>query len=154
MTTILKCVGLVKEFGRTKAVRGIDLRLEKNVIYGLLGRNGAGKTTLLNMIGGDIRPDAGTIDVESRCLKPGEKPKDFCYVKEKQDFFAGARVMETLEIASAYYAYWDWDFTKDLIKTFRLDTDKKMRQLSRGMESLVANIIGLASREHDDAFIQ
>ncbi|MEC0176793.1 hypothetical protein P4H83_18115 [Paenibacillus favisporus] len=54
--------------------------------------------------------------------------------------------METLEIASAYYERWDWDLAKDLIKAFQLDPGKKMRQLSRGMESLIGNIVGLASR--------
>lgn len=146
MTTILECRGLVKSYGRTKAVAGIDLSLEENVIYGLLGRNGAGKTTLLNLIGGGIYPDSGWIEVEGGRLKAGEKSPRICYVKEKNAFLGGARVMETLEIASAYYPQWDWDLAKELIKAFRLDADKKMRQLSRGMESLVGNIVGLASR--------
>ena len=45
MNAILTCSNLSKSYGRTEAVRNLELQLEENTIYGLLGRNGAGKTT-------------------------------------------------------------------------------------------------------------
>jgi len=146
MSEILTCFGLSKSYGRHKAVRNLELRLEENTLYGLLGRNGAGKTTLLNMVTGGLFPDRGDIQVAGTRLKPGETSRDVCYVREKNLFFRGARVMEILHIASAFHANWDWDFARELVKTFKLDPDKRIRQLSRGMESLVGNIVGLASR--------
>ena len=56
MNAILTCSNLSKSYGRTEAVRNLELQLEENTIYGLLGRNGAGKTTLLNMMTGDLFP--------------------------------------------------------------------------------------------------
>ena len=47
MNAILTCSNLSKSYGRTEAVRNLELQLEENTIYGLLGRNGAGKTTPL-----------------------------------------------------------------------------------------------------------
>ncbi|HEY5456215.1 MAG TPA: ATP-binding cassette domain-containing protein [Acidothermaceae bacterium] len=51
--------GLVKTFGATRAVDGIDLTVPAGSIYGLLGPNGAGKTTLTRMLATLTRPDAG-----------------------------------------------------------------------------------------------
>ncbi|WP_221586283.1 ATP-binding cassette domain-containing protein [Microbacterium sp. G2-8] len=51
--------GLVKRFGKTTAVDGIDLSIARGGIYGVLGPNGAGKTTALRMFATLLRPDAG-----------------------------------------------------------------------------------------------
>ncbi|KZE72812.1 ATP-binding cassette domain-containing protein [Paenibacillus elgii] len=146
MSIALTCGNLNKKYGRTDALRNLNLQLEENVIYGLLGRNGAGKTTLLNMIAGGIFPDYGTIEVRGKKLGKGELPKDFCFVREKNKPFGGARVIEVLQFAANFHPNWDWTFAHELLETFRLDPRKKIRQLSRGTESLVGNIIGLASR--------
>jgi ABC-2 type transport system ATP-binding protein len=51
--------GLVKTFGETLAVDGIDLGVRQGTVYGVLGPNGAGKTTTLRMLATLLRPDAG-----------------------------------------------------------------------------------------------
>ncbi|QMV39783.1 ABC transporter ATP-binding protein [Cohnella cholangitidis] len=146
MSLALTCGNLTKKFGRTNAIRNLDLQLEENVIYGLLGRNGAGKTTLLNMIAGGIFPNYGTIEIRGHKLGRGELPKDFCFVRENIKHFGGARVLEVLQFAANFHPNWDWTFAHELLATFRLDPNKKIKQLSRGTESLVGNVIGLASR--------
>lgn len=75
MNAILTCSNLSKSYGRTEAVRNLELQLEENTIYCLLGRNGAGKTTLLNMMTGGSFPDHGSIQVSGVKLKHGETPK-------------------------------------------------------------------------------
>lgn len=55
----LRLVGLVRRFGDTVAVAGIDLDVPVGSFYGLVGPNGAGKTTTLSMATGLLRPDAG-----------------------------------------------------------------------------------------------
>ncbi|TVV71168.1 ABC transporter ATP-binding protein [Sphingomonas solaris] len=59
MTQAIEATGLVKDFGATRAVDGIDLSVPAGTIYGVLGPNGAGKTTTLRMLLGIIDPDAG-----------------------------------------------------------------------------------------------
>ncbi len=51
--------GLVKVFGTTRAVDGVDLEVPRGVVYGLLGPNGAGKTTAVRLLTTLLRPDAG-----------------------------------------------------------------------------------------------
>jgi ABC-2 type transport system ATP-binding protein len=55
--------GLVKRFGATLAVAGLDLDIPAGSFYGVVGPNGAGKTTTLSMATGLLQPDAGTVHV-------------------------------------------------------------------------------------------
>jgi ABC-2 type transport system ATP-binding protein len=59
----IEASGLVKSFGETKAVDGVDLAVRAGSVYGVLGPNGAGKTTTIRMLATLLRPDAGTARV-------------------------------------------------------------------------------------------
>ena len=59
----IEAEGLVKSFGDTRAVDGVDLAVRGGSVYGVLGPNGAGKTTTIRMLATLIRPDAGTARV-------------------------------------------------------------------------------------------
>jgi ABC-2 type transport system ATP-binding protein len=64
----VKATKLVKRFGDTTAVDGLDITIVPGEVRGLLGPNGAGKTTLLRMLFGLIRPDGGTVELLGRTL--------------------------------------------------------------------------------------
>jgi ABC-2 type transport system ATP-binding protein len=57
------CRSLVKRYGETVAVAGIDLDVQVGECFGLLGPNGAGKTTTVEMLEGLQPPDAGSIEL-------------------------------------------------------------------------------------------
>jgi ABC-2 type transport system ATP-binding protein len=59
----IEATGLVKSFGETKAVDGVDLAVRSGSVYGVLGPNGAGKTTTIRMLATLLRPDAGSARV-------------------------------------------------------------------------------------------
>jgi ABC-2 type transport system ATP-binding protein len=59
----IETTGLVKAFGETRAVDGIDLAVPTGGVYGFLGPNGAGKTTTIRMLATLLPPDAGTARV-------------------------------------------------------------------------------------------
>src|SRR4028118_649909 len=59
----IEATGLIKAFGQTCAVDGVDLAVRRGSVYGVLGPNGAGKTTTIRMLATLIRPDAGTARV-------------------------------------------------------------------------------------------
>jgi ABC-2 type transport system ATP-binding protein len=73
----VEITGLVKRYGSTPAVDGLDLRMERGGLLALLGPNGAGKTTTVEICEGFLRPDAGTVRVlgldplrDSAALRP------------------------------------------------------------------------------------
>ena len=59
----IEAEGLVKSFGSTRAVDGVDLAVGTGAVYGVLGPNGAGKTTTIRMLATLLRPDAGSARV-------------------------------------------------------------------------------------------
>ena len=59
----IEASGLVKSFGDTRAVDGVDLAVPTGSVYGVLGPNGAGKTTTIRMLATLITPDAGKASV-------------------------------------------------------------------------------------------
>jgi ABC-2 type transport system ATP-binding protein len=62
-TLAIDASGLVKSFGDTRAVDGVDLAVPLGAVYGVLGPNGAGKTTTIRMLATLVRPDSGTARV-------------------------------------------------------------------------------------------
>jgi ABC-2 type transport system ATP-binding protein len=63
MTLAIEAEGLVKTFGETRAVDGIDLAVKPGTVYGVLGPNGAGKTTTIRMLATLLVPNAGSARV-------------------------------------------------------------------------------------------
>ncbi|MBQ7299482.1 MAG: ABC transporter ATP-binding protein [Clostridia bacterium] len=72
---LLETKDLGISFGGLKAAQNVNLKIEKNQIYGLIGPNGAGKTTIFNLLTGVYRPTTGTfyLDGEELCGLPQDK---------------------------------------------------------------------------------
>jgi ABC-2 type transport system ATP-binding protein len=64
LTPILEARGLMKRYGKTQALAGLDLVVSPGRVVALLGPNGAGKTTLVRAVATLLRPDAGTLHVD------------------------------------------------------------------------------------------
>ncbi len=59
MTNAISASGLVKSFGRTRALDGLDLSVNTGEVHGFLGPNGAGKSTTIRILLGLMRADSG-----------------------------------------------------------------------------------------------
>ncbi|WP_148130563.1 ATP-binding cassette domain-containing protein, partial [Anaerococcus sp. HMSC065G05] len=66
MDNILEIKNLKKTYGKKNVLDGIDLKLERGKILGLMGPNGSGKTTLLKCIMGLIKPNDGEILIDGK----------------------------------------------------------------------------------------
>jgi len=71
----LSVCGVSKRFGGLQALRGVDLRVDRGEVVGLVGDNGAGKSTLMKIIAGVQQPSAGHIAVDGEIRRFG-KPAD------------------------------------------------------------------------------
>src|SRR4051812_33500766 len=61
----ISVAGVVKRFGSTTALAGVDLEVAEGLVFGLLGPNGAGKTTLVRILATLLEPDAGRAELLS-----------------------------------------------------------------------------------------
>lgn len=92
--------GLVKMFGKQRAVDGIDLTVPAGSIFGILGPNGAGKTTSLRMLLGIVEPDEGT-----RTLLGSQHPLDVArrvgYLPEERGLYSSMKAYDAIAFMGA-----------------------------------------------------
>lgn len=139
--------GLTKVYGKKRALDGINLQLEENKIYGLLGRNGAGKTTLMQILAGQIMPTGGSVLINNQ--KPFENQEiteSICLINESENFKKGLKIKDILKIANYFYPNWSRETAEKLLEDFYLNENMKIKTLSKGMESALGITVGLASR--------
>ncbi|MEQ6388108.1 ABC transporter ATP-binding protein [Bacillaceae bacterium S4-13-58] len=136
-----------KKYKNDVVLNRVSFTLEEPKIYGLLGRNGAGKTTFMDILSGQILASSGEITID------GENPFDnqrltesICLIKEGNNFKKELKIRDVLRIYSIFYPTWDQDLAIDLVKVFHLKISAKVKALSKGMESALGIIVGLASK--------
>ncbi len=147
-TTILETRQLSKKYGSVVALEDATLHFTEDKIYGLFGRNGAGKTTLLDIISSRIFADQGTVFYAGKDVtkQPQAVIDNYCYMPEKHYFPGRLRVKKILSHASQSFPHYDNDYAERLCQIFKLNTSQKYEQLSRGYQSVLRIVIGLASR--------
>jgi len=96
----VEAVDLVKDFGETRAVDGVTLRVPTGAIYGLLGPNGAGKTTTLRMLLGIIDPSSGQRNVLGR-ERPLEAAPDIGYLPEERGLYPAMHARDAIAFMGA-----------------------------------------------------
>ena len=69
---MLRITGLHKSFGDKEVLRGLDLSVPENSIFGFLGKNGAGKTTAMKTVLGLLKADSGEITVNGETVVYGQ----------------------------------------------------------------------------------
>ncbi|MEI5906814.1 ABC transporter ATP-binding protein [Bacillus spongiae] len=145
MTIIVSDV--CKTFGKHAALKNVNVSFKENTIYGLLGKNGAGKTTLMQLIAGHTLPTSGEILINGQSPFNNRRVlQDVCFINESSNFKRRLKVKDVLKISSLFYPNWSQNTANRLMEEFQLKPNVNARGLSKGMESALGIIIGLASR--------
>jgi len=131
---------LVRRYGRTDAVNGLDLRVEPGRCYGFFGRNGAGKTTTIKCLLNLLRPTGGEVKVFGMNPASNEVAvkSRLAYVPDYVAFYPWMTVRDTLDYFASFRASWNRDTERALIDQFRLDPAQKTSHLSKGQRTQVA----------------
>lgn len=137
--------GLLKTFGTTKAVDGLDLSIPRGQLYAFLGPNGAGKTTTIRMIAGLLRPDAGDIRLHGMSLAdtPADAKRPLAYVPDDPVLYGKLRPLEYLEFVAALWSLPSATArprAEELLQTLGLweKRDDFIEGFSRGMKQKMA----------------
>ena len=96
---------LSKGFGKSLILEKVNLDVEENEIFGIIGINGSGKTTLLKIIVGYYKPDSGTVFYQGRPLRKSLKQlkKDFGFTTQESSFYPKLTVIENIRYFGALY---------------------------------------------------
>jgi ABC-2 type transport system ATP-binding protein len=147
MSTAIEISGLVKRFGPTTALDGLDLTVRTGEVHGFLGPNGAGKTTTLRILLGLLRADAGRAG-----LLGGDPWRDavalhhrLAYVPGDVTLWPGLTGGEVIDLLGRLRGGLDPTRRAELLERFDLDPRKKARTYSKGNRQKVALIAALAS---------
>jgi ABC-2 type transport system ATP-binding protein len=147
MTDAVSVAGLVKAFGPTRALNGLDLTVRTGEVHGFLGPNGAGKTTTIRILLGLIRADAGTPR-----LLGGDPWRDATALHRRLAYVPGDVTLwpnlsggEIIDLLGRLRGGLDQRRRADLLERFELDPRKKGRAYSKGNRQKVALVAALAS---------
>jgi ABC-2 type transport system ATP-binding protein len=139
--------GLVKRFGPTRALDGVDLTVETGAVHGFLGPNGAGKSTTIRILLGLLRRDAG----EATLL--GGDPWDdavrlhrhLAYVPGDVHLWPNLTGGEAIDLLGSLRGGFDRRRRDELVERFALDPTKRCSTYSKGNRQKVALVAGFAS---------
>jgi ABC-2 type transport system ATP-binding protein len=144
---VIEAHGLVKSFGTTKALAGLDLEVARGEVHGFLGPNGAGKSTTLRVLLGMLRIDAGTVR-----LLGGDPWRDTAMLHSRLAYVPGDVSLwpnlsggEVIDLLGRLQGGQDPARRDRYLELFDLDPTKKSRTYSRGNRQKVALISALAS---------
>ena len=148
MGNAIETFGLGKAFGKSAAVRGLNLAIPEGAVFALLGPNGAGKTTTIKMLMNIIRPSEGEASVLGvQSTKLGAR--DFLqigYISENQEIPEWMTVGRLVHYCKAFYPNWDDAFCDRLLKQYQVPLDRPLKSLSRGMKMKATLISSLVYR--------
>lgn len=135
-----------KSFDKKTVFCNADITVESGSICGLVGVNGAGKSTLLRLIGGVLKPDAGSVCLDGECVYRNESAKKKVFFLPDDPYYdvtvTGAKLRELYRI---FYPFDDRVF-QSCTQKFSLDLNTPIRNFSKGMKRQLYISAALACR--------
>jgi polyether ionophore transport system ATP-binding protein len=147
MTAAISVSGLVKTFGATRALDGLELAVASGEVHGFLGPNGSGKTTTIRILLGLLRADAG----EARLLG-GDPWRDavslhrrLAYVPGEVNLWPNLSGGEAIDLLASLRGGFDPARRDELLERFQLDPTRRCGAYSKGNRQKVALVAAFAS---------
>lgn len=126
-------------------LKNINLKIKEGKIYGLIGPNGVGKTSLIKCLSGIYEPSEGEVLYNGYNVYNSPKvKKKIAYVADENNFFISFTIKDIVK----YYKYAYENFNKEkfynINKTFKIDLEKRLFQLSKGQKMRVFLMLAFA----------
>jgi ABC-2 type transport system ATP-binding protein len=147
MSAAISVSGLVKTFGATRALDGLELEVATGEVHGFLGPNGAGKSTTIRVLLGLLRADSGRVQ-----LLDGDPWRDAVALHRRLAYVPGEVTLwpnitggEVIDLLGRLRGGLDPRRRAELLERFDLDPRKKARTYSKGNRQKVALVAALSS---------
>lgn len=135
MSVILEVNNLSKEY-KGFTLKDISFSLERGYIMGFIGPNGAGKSTTIKLIMNLLKKDGGIIKVFGldNIKNEIEVKEKIGFVYDQNYYYDELTIEEMKKVIAPFYNNWDDKLYNKYLKLFELDSSKKIKNLSKGMQ--------------------
>lgn len=133
--SLVEASGLVKTYGDTRALDGLDLSVQPGRIVGLIGPNGSGKTTALKALLGLCELDAGTLRVNGvdPATSRAELMQQVAYIADTGTLPRWMRISDLIDYVEGVHPRFDRRLALEALSKTDIRTDRRVRTLSKGM---------------------
>ena len=147
MTVAISCSNVVKTFGPTRALDGLDLEVRAGEVHGFVGPNGAGKTVTIRIILGLLRRDSGNVELFGRdpWVDAVDLHRRLAYVPGETNLWPTLTGGEIIDLLGELRGGFDRARRDALTDRFDLDPRKRARAYSKGNRQKIALVAALAS---------
>lgn len=143
---MIKVLNVSKSFDGFDALCGLTLHVPHGSVYGLIGPNGAGKTTIIKHLSGVYRPDSGKIEIASQPVYENNSIKSrICCIPDEIFCFHTYSIKDMAALYRSIYPAWNEERFAALGDIFKIDTKRKVRRLSKGMQKQTAFWLGISA---------
>src|SRR3954452_17699867 len=145
--SVIEITGLVKTFGTTRSLDGLDLSVRSSEVHGFLGPNGAGKSTTIRVLLGLLRKDAGEVRLfdGDPWSEAATLHRRLAYVPGDVNLCPNLTGGQVIDLLGRLRGGLDEARRRELVERFELDPTKKGRGYSKGNRQKVALVAALAS---------
>ena len=144
---MIKVKKLVKDFGNFRALENLTITVKKGSVYGLVGPNGAGKTTILKILAGIYTNDSGEAKIDNEDVFENIAIKErVTFISDDLFFYPTYTIKDTAKHYAGLYKNWSWERFNSLKEIFKIDVNRKVRRLSKGMQKQVAFWLSISAR--------
>lgn len=136
---------VTKYYDKFKALDNVSIEIPKGSIHGLIGENGAGKTTLIHCLTGIYKCDEGSITVDGEPVYDNPKVKSrIGYVADSNSYFPNFKIKDMVNFYKGIYETFQEDRFNELNSIFKLSPERRVKQLSKGMQMRLALMLNLS----------
>ena len=145
---VIEISHLTKSYGKSRGVIDVSLNVEKGDIFGFLGPNGAGKSTTIRSMLGFLKINEGSIKILGMdSVKDHEKIlKEVGYMPSEAWFYDSMKVSDVIKYAADVRGLDCSEEARKLCERLKVDTNKKIKQLSLGNRKKVSIVCAMQHR--------
>ncbi len=143
--TVISAQNVCRRFGSKEVLRGVDLKIPRGSVVGLLGKNATGKSTLLKCLLGLLRVDDGTMRVfdDDPWWLSAESKANLGYVPQEVSLYGWMRINQILQYTAAFYPQWNSALANELVHQWELPPKERVATLSPGQLQKLAIVLAI-----------